>query len=213
MGTFGFGEVHATGGSFDVPEVNDHFDRVEKGPAPKKQESINQNATKENGFWDAVGNMFSKAWEWTKGTVADAGDWLGEILSEINKVGVENIGLFVGVPILLVSAFFIFRQPMINFAFISFLLKPNAKDKADDEIVKQSGNGNVIDAEKYFSDARKDMRTMWAPQIVLELGLGKWNVKNKDYYKNSEILLDGKPMTEDYKASVQRGANWDSHGG
>lgn len=75
------------------------------------------------------------------------------------------------------------------------------KDKADDKIANQSGKGNVIDTGKYFSDARKDMRSMSPLQIILELGLGKWNIKNKKYYIESEIMLDGQPMTVRHKAS------------
>lgn len=135
----GIQSVSAAEGSFDIPEINDHFNQVKPGPAPVKETSITETGQEKGTF----------------------GDFFLDILG----------------------------------------LKGIKKDKEDDKIAKQSGKGNVIDTEKYFSDARKDMRSMSPVQIILELGLGKWNIKNKRYYKESEILLDGKPMTEPHKAS------------
>jgi hypothetical protein len=81
LGILGNGEVYAGGGSFDVPQINDHFDKVEKGPAPKKEESISPNTKEENGSWDWITKPVSRAWNWTVDNVSSAWEWTKETAS------------------------------------------------------------------------------------------------------------------------------------
>ncbi|MBH8591006.1 hypothetical protein ACFO25_04910 [Paenactinomyces guangxiensis] len=101
IGILGIGEGYADP-SFEIPRVDDHFDKVEKGPAPQKTEPVNQNAPEEGGAWDWITEKASGAWEWTKETVSDAWewtketasdfwDWFVEVLSKITEVVIDAL--------------------------------------------------------------------------------------------------------------------------
>jgi hypothetical protein len=82
-GILGSDGVYANGGSFDVPQVNDHFDKFEKGPAPKKEESITPNTQEEKGAWDWITKPVSGAWDWTVDKVSGAWEWTKEAASSL----------------------------------------------------------------------------------------------------------------------------------
>ncbi|MBA4601987.1 hypothetical protein [Thermoactinomyces mirandus] len=48
------GQVYAGGGTFDVPEINDHFDQVNPSPEPQKPAPVTQPAKEDSGFWDWI---------------------------------------------------------------------------------------------------------------------------------------------------------------
>ncbi|MBA4496350.1 ADP-ribosyltransferase [Paenactinomyces guangxiensis] len=87
-GIFGFGEVYATGGGgFDVPQINDDFNKGKQGPGPQKEESVNQNSKVEDGgVWDWIKDAASGAWEWTKEVASDFWDWFTGVLDMITSV-------------------------------------------------------------------------------------------------------------------------------
>lgn len=103
LGMIGGGEVYATGGSFDVPHVNDQFNNYEKSPAPIKEQSITtQTVNEEKGFvdriiepisdaWDWTVDKVSSAWEWTKETASDVWDWFVGVLAKIKEVVVDAL--------------------------------------------------------------------------------------------------------------------------
>ncbi|MBA4495194.1 hypothetical protein ACFO25_00540 [Paenactinomyces guangxiensis] len=93
IGIFGLGEVHAAGGGFDVPQVDDHFNKVEKGSAPKKTEPLNQNVEEGDGFWDWMKEAVSGAWEWTKEAAASFWEWFEGVLELLTSV-VVVVGSF-----------------------------------------------------------------------------------------------------------------------
>ncbi len=66
FGMLGGGQVFASGGSFDVPHVNDHFEKVQQGPEPQKVD----------GSWDWVPEPIAKAVNWTKEKVSSGWNWL-----------------------------------------------------------------------------------------------------------------------------------------
>ncbi|MBA4496552.1 DUF2974 domain-containing protein [Paenactinomyces guangxiensis] len=74
-GIFGLGEVYATGGgSFNVPEINDDFNKGNQGPAPQQEKPVNPPPQEEKGFWDSVGDAVTGAWDWTTDTISSAWD-------------------------------------------------------------------------------------------------------------------------------------------
>ncbi|WP_152568610.1 hypothetical protein [Thermoactinomyces daqus] len=70
FGMLGGGQVFASGGSFNVPHVNDHFDKVQQGPASTKETPVT--STSQEEIEHESGNWFTKTWNWTKETVFSA---------------------------------------------------------------------------------------------------------------------------------------------
>ncbi|MBH8609262.1 hypothetical protein [Thermoactinomyces sp. CICC 10521] len=98
----GSSQVYASGGSFNVPQVNDHFEKVKQGPAPEKESSLSQTPQKEHGTWDWLTKPVSHAWKWTKETVSSAWnktkefcskawDWICKVCDQITKVVVDGL--------------------------------------------------------------------------------------------------------------------------
>ncbi|MEK4799362.1 deaminase domain-containing protein [Thermoactinomyces sp. FSL K6-2592] len=96
----GSGQVFASGSSFNVPHVNDHFEKVQQGPAPTKEAPVTPTPQKEKEHGD--GNWLSKAWNWTKETVSsawnktkevcsEAWDWICNVCDQITKVVVDGL--------------------------------------------------------------------------------------------------------------------------
>ncbi|MBA4601818.1 hypothetical protein [Thermoactinomyces mirandus] len=90
----GIHPVGATGGgSFEIPDVNDDFNKVEQTPAPAKESPITE-TRQEKGFFDKVGDFFSGTWEKTKTGLKTAKNWTvskakgawGWLTSETGKV-------------------------------------------------------------------------------------------------------------------------------
>jgi hypothetical protein len=68
VGILGSGQVFADGGSFNIPQVNDHFDKVQKGPAPTSpSQEEKENESK---------NWFTKAVNWAEEKVSSGKEWL-----------------------------------------------------------------------------------------------------------------------------------------
>ncbi|MBA4543959.1 HNH endonuclease [Thermoactinomyces daqus] len=73
----GSGQVFASGSSFNVPHVNDHFEKVQQGPAPTKEQSLNQ--AESTLKW--LGRAFLSKLKWLEGiehkafNKAKKGDW------------------------------------------------------------------------------------------------------------------------------------------
>jgi DNase/tRNase domain of colicin-like bacteriocin len=112
----GSGQAFASGSSFNVPHVNDHFEKVQQGPAPTKETQINPAPSKNTkpSLWDRftatckdalnwykkklydnrkwVENLEHRAWEKAK-----KGDWLAGILAIILLVQVVKTSFSVGV--------------------------------------------------------------------------------------------------------------------
>ncbi|MBH8597481.1 MULTISPECIES: deaminase domain-containing protein [unclassified Thermoactinomyces] len=102
VGILGSGEVYASGGSFNVPQVNDHFEKVQQGPAPEKESSLSQAPKKENGTWDWITKPVSRVWKWSKEAVSsawnktkdfcsEAWDWICKVCDQITKVVVDGL--------------------------------------------------------------------------------------------------------------------------
>ncbi|MBA4601981.1 CdiA family toxin C-terminal domain-containing protein [Thermoactinomyces mirandus] len=77
------GQVYAGGGTFDVPEINDHFDQVNPSPEPEKSAPVTQPAKEENGFWDWITEPIADAWEWTRDKASAALNWSKETASAV----------------------------------------------------------------------------------------------------------------------------------
>ncbi|MBA4544011.1 MULTISPECIES: hypothetical protein [Thermoactinomyces] len=124
---WGGGSALADGNSFNIPHVNDHFDKVKQGPPPTKEtpDTSTSQEEKEHGS----GNWFTKAWNWTKETVSiawnktkefcsESWDWICKVCGQITKVVVDGlssawnwikdnivtIGLTVGIIVLAIAA-------------------------------------------------------------------------------------------------------------
>jgi hypothetical protein len=102
VGILGSGQVQASGGSFNVPQVNDHFEKVQKGPAPEKEPSLSQEPQKEHGTWDWLTKPLKSAWNSTKETVSsawnktkevcsEAWDWICNVCDQMTKVVVDGL--------------------------------------------------------------------------------------------------------------------------
>ncbi|MBA4544395.1 hypothetical protein H1164_16235 [Thermoactinomyces daqus] len=70
IGILGSGQAFATGSSFNVPHVNDHFEKVQQGPTPTKEKAITTDSSKSNkpSLWDRFTATCKDAWNWTKQT-------------------------------------------------------------------------------------------------------------------------------------------------
>ncbi|MBA4542718.1 hypothetical protein H1164_07360 [Thermoactinomyces daqus] len=127
FGMLGGGQVFASGGSFNVPHVNDHFDKVQQGPASTKETPVT--STSQEEIEHESGNWFTKTWNWTKETVfsawnktkefcSESWDWICKVCGQITKVVVDGlssawnwikdnivtIGLTVGIIVLVIAA-------------------------------------------------------------------------------------------------------------
>ncbi|SEM94248.1 Protein of unknown function [Lihuaxuella thermophila] len=99
----GSGTADADGGSFQVPQVNDHFNQFQQGPAPKKTELVTPTVKEEGGFWDRTAKAISGAWDWTADKLSGLWDWLKGALAKIVEFVVENVKFIVGVAVLLLA--------------------------------------------------------------------------------------------------------------
>lgn len=100
-GIFAGGEVYAGGGgSFDVPQIKDDFNKVENGPAPEEEEPVTQNVKEESGAWNWITEAASSARDWTVDIASRAWDWLSRITAKITEFVVENTKFVVGLVIL-----------------------------------------------------------------------------------------------------------------
>jgi hypothetical protein len=90
-------------GSFQVPQVNDHFDKGKEDPPPSKTQLPPQPEKKdEGGFWHSVTKPFksawnwasdkaSDAWNWTKDKASQLWDWICKVCDKIAKVVVDAL--------------------------------------------------------------------------------------------------------------------------
>lgn len=71
------GHAYAGGGSFNVPQVNDHFDQVKQGPTPVKESLVTKSQSSGNkpGMWNSFKNACSNAWNGFKNGISSA--WEG----------------------------------------------------------------------------------------------------------------------------------------
>ncbi|MBH8609420.1 hypothetical protein [Thermoactinomyces sp. CICC 10521] len=100
IGILGSDQAFASGSSFNVPHINDHFEKVQPGPAPAKEAPVTSTSQKEKE--DGDGNWLTKAWNWTKETVSsawnktkevcsEAWDWICNVCDKIAKVVVDGL--------------------------------------------------------------------------------------------------------------------------
>lgn len=98
---FGTSEIYATG-SFEVPQIDEHFDQVKSGPSPDTPKSITHQPVEEPGFWDKVGkginqkwNQFtdfiSNTWDKTKDIASETWDWIINLFKKMTQVIVDTL--------------------------------------------------------------------------------------------------------------------------
>jgi hypothetical protein len=129
------GYAYASGGSFNVPKVNNHFDKVQPGPGPTKEPSVTQTqpAEKKQGIWDSIGNIFSSAWngikdatvsvgravkdaavaawDWTKNAVVSTWNWTKDTATKAwNWVKATTTRILVTTVVALTAAFALFMR-------------------------------------------------------------------------------------------------------
>ncbi|MBA4496408.1 hypothetical protein ACFO25_00670 [Paenactinomyces guangxiensis] len=85
---FGSAQVYAdpAGGGFNVPQINDEFNKGKQAPPPQQEESVAQSSQEEDGFWKNV-------WDWTTGTVSKGWEKTKETVTnawESTKEGVAS---------------------------------------------------------------------------------------------------------------------------
>jgi hypothetical protein len=104
VGILGSGQAFASGNSFNVPHVNDHFEKVQQDPAPMKEAPVTPTPQKEkdHGAGDWFTKSISKAWNWTKETISsvwnktkevcsEAWDWICKVCDQITKIVVDGL--------------------------------------------------------------------------------------------------------------------------
>ncbi|MBH8606319.1 deaminase domain-containing protein [Thermoactinomyces sp. CICC 10521] len=101
-GLLGHVPVYAESGSFQVPEVNDHFDKVKSGPAPAPSKAVTEAKNENHSFWkemkDGVSSLWSRtkqkisaAWQKTKEAFAEAWDWIAKVCDRFARVVVDGL--------------------------------------------------------------------------------------------------------------------------
>jgi phage-related protein len=76
------GPVYATGGGgFEIPEINEDFNKVKPAPAPPKETNIAE-TKQEKGFWKSMSDSIVSSWNQLKKGVSDSWNQL--------KNGVSN---------------------------------------------------------------------------------------------------------------------------
>ncbi|MBA4603671.1 hypothetical protein [Thermoactinomyces mirandus] len=101
---FGASPVFATGGSFDVPQVDSHFEQVQPDPPSTKEEQIDSGLPKKNnpGFWKRIITSFKNVGNKMKETAVHIWQKTTEFVSEHKLL----TSFFIGITIISIYARF-----------------------------------------------------------------------------------------------------------
>ncbi|MBH8605690.1 hypothetical protein [Thermoactinomyces sp. CICC 10522] len=119
------GHAYAGGGSFNVPQVNDHFDQVKPGPTPVKESLVtkSQSSGDKPGMWNSFKNACSNAWNSFKNGVATAWNWTKEKATQTwnwIKATVTRITMATVITLAFVFGLYMRFQRAVNNAIINF---------------------------------------------------------------------------------------------
>ena len=136
LGLTGWDVSFAEGGSFEVPNVDDHFEEVKPGPDPADEKPLPQEDQQESSFLEEAGNAMKDGWDWFTGKVsgawestkeffADLWDWFTEVCAKMVEVVVDglsaawewikdNIGYIAAGAVLIVGVVLCFVAPPLG---------------------------------------------------------------------------------------------------
>lgn len=136
FGLLGFDASFAEGGSFEVPNVDDHFEEVKPGPEPADEKHFTQKVEKKSHSPEKTGNPIKDGWNWFTGKVSEAWedtkeffgdlwDWFTEVCAKMVEVVVDglsaawewikdNIGYIAAGAVLIIGVVLCFVAPPLG---------------------------------------------------------------------------------------------------